>query len=351
MMRAITVHTTRHIAIVAENAKTFWKVVVYQPVSKIRAASAYFCKVFSSTAIDVINSEKLIPIFTATSTMSAIVLNHLFSAILTPFSGTLIVSGKLLLAGDNLFPSSCAAPCIYNRKAFRMITDICPSRYWKWFRAVFAVFCFACYKPHILFLYPLGHKAFRLFFYVAGLEQIELTGAVDQIAFAAQPLKHYQLALTSHERHFLPPAHRPDTDLPLVKLVGHKALIEREGSKGLEAALRFAVNLVGVSNFGEHAHHHIRAKLKLLTNVVVAQLVKRELTEYLRAPRNITHVVAGSICGLKRLLEQCVLLRCRLELELGNQFHTDYFTKYRQNMQSRKEKSQLPHRVKTRCPR
>jgi len=191
---------------------------------------------------------------------------------------------------------------------------------------------------------------FWRFFNIAGLEQVELAIAINQIAFATKPLQERKLLFTAHKRHFLSSTHRPNTDDLRSEFVGHQAFVEREGGKNLKSALRFIVQLVGVGNFGEHTHNYIRAQAKALTNVFVAQPMQRELPKYLLFPGDVAHEVTGGIGSLKRLLKQGVLFGRRLQLELSNQFHKHIVPSIGELRQSRKDSFGFPTRLKPGVP-
>src|SRR5262249_17939924 len=86
--------------------------------------------------------------------------------------------------------------------------------------------------------------------------------------------------------------------------------------------LGFAVELVGVGDFGDTAHGQLGRKAKGLAHRAVGQPMDGELPKRLSRKGDLADVVACGIGRFKRALEGIGVLRRWQELELNGQSHS-----------------------------
>ena len=134
-------------------------------------------------------------------------------------------------------------------------------------------------------------------------------------------LKHGALAFTTHERDSLPPIQCPDRDRRVGQGEREDAVIVSDRGERTKRAPGLLVQLVSITDFRKRPHNHLGRQAECLAHLLIAQLLKRKLAECARFPGDIADGVARGIGRLKRALERISLFRCRLQLQLCNQFH------------------------------
>lgn len=99
---------------------------------------------------------------------------------------------------------------------------------------------------------------------------------------------------------------------------------------GAKRAPGLGIQLVGIRDLRQRTNNHLRSQAERLAHVLIAQLLKRKLSEGARIPGDLADVVASRVRCLKRS-PQCIRLRgCWKEFQLYCKFHySDYRTKER----------------------
>lgn len=151
-------------------------------------------------------------------------------------------------------------------------------------------------------------------------EQVELALTVDQIGFPLTSHQQLSLALSTTERDRLPSGQRPDRNV--IFRVAKNPIIERYGAPFMEDSLNLDIQLVGIGNFGNYSDGKLRRKPVLFADWLIGKLVKPELTEGLRIPRDAGALIGGFISPLKSRLQRNGLLRTRIQFKTDRQFHS-----------------------------
>lgn len=186
-------------------------------------------------------------------------------------------------------------------------------------------------QPHF------GIKALR-FGDVAGLVNVVLTIAQNQIGFALHTLQQLKLALPGQECHFLATVNRPDGDRLFVELPTEDAVVVGDRTQRGKPALSLLVQLVGVCDLGDGTYRHLCRQAKLFADQIVGGMVQIVLPKLLGHPRDTTDFVSGFVGRHKGLSQRFGLLFARLQLDLRNQFHAysiAHFFKYRKPADAR----------------
>ena len=155
----------------------------------------------------------------------------------------------------------------------------------------------------------------------ASNEQIPLATHQRQIGFPALCGKQFTPSLTTNERNCLSPVECPDRNLGTFEVVGQDAIVVRNRTVSLERALCVSIQLVGIRDFSDTAHHKLRGKVERLAHGLISQPVDRELAECLCFPRHMADIVTGSVGRFKRALEGIRLFRRGEQLDGGSQSH------------------------------
>ena len=156
---------------------------------------------------------------------------------------------------------------------------------------------------------------------VTGGEQIKVTIDEGKVGLAMSGLKQFALSLATNKGNLLAAIKRPNTDDLLCDFPTQDAIIIREGSSQFERAFTALVDGVGVSDFANTAHGHLRRQVELLAHIVIGQVVERHPPKLLMFPRLFTHVVAGTVRSLERREQRLALLLCRLKFHFSSKFH------------------------------
>ena len=154
-------------------------------------------------------------------------------------------------------------------------------------------------------------------------KKVELATRVDKVGLAMLKLKPPKLPLARAVKHFLASLERPNRHTELIRLPLEYAVVVGDSAVWPKGALRFAVELVGVSYLALTPHNHLRGKPEPLPNLVVHELVKAELLKGLRVPGHIRDVVARLVCSFQSGKQGSVLFGRGEQLHLGSQPHND----------------------------
>jgi len=164
---------------------------------------------------------------------------------------------------------------------------------------------------------------------LARREQILFALAVQQIAFTLLMFKQLTLRVTAHIGNRFASFCRPDRNGLFVGIPAQHFQVKRDSAVFFEYALVFAVQLVAVGNFGNTAHHGLRAQLRELgTGRVITCLVQVVLSKPLFLPGVFAQPITSSIAHFKRFLEQRMLFCSRLKFDLGGKFHAQQYISY-----------------------
>lgn len=162
----------------------------------------------------------------------------------------------------------------------------------------------------------------RWFRHVAAGEQAERPVYQHEVAFPLLGFQQLPLPLTRAKEDGLAPRRRSDTHLVPVEFPGEDASIKGDRAERLKGALGLFIELVGVRDFGDAAHHHLRRELEPLTGVVVAEPMEVELLKGPVVPRQLAEVVARRVCSSERFFKRRKLLFRRQQLDFSRQSHT-----------------------------
>lgn len=154
--------------------------------------------------------------------------------------------------------------------------------------------------------YGVGYRLWFLWHNFRRGEQIPLATNEHKITFANAVGQQRALVFAANERNRLASLNCPDRDS--ISLVGKNAIIKGNRAKWLEGAFGFPIQLVGVRNFGNAAHHKLSRQTKCFFGVVVRQLVNAELLELACIPGDIAYRVTSSVGTFKCLAQQRGLL-------------------------------------------
>lgn len=147
MMRAITILTASHIAIVAKDAKSRWKTVLSQPFNHGRA-SAYLHRVFPAAAIDVVYGKKFKSIFATALAFAAVMIDDFLPSLFGPKSRGMPRGFPCLIVQG--CPTGRAFLFFQHLSTLLMKFHVGAPWDRKWLVAVRAVFGLARYKSHCL---------------------------------------------------------------------------------------------------------------------------------------------------------------------------------------------------------
>lgn len=146
-MRAITILTASHIAIVAKDAKSRWKTVLSQPFNHGRA-SAYLHRVFPAAAIDVVYGKKFKSIFATALAFAAVMIDDFLPSLFGPKSRGMPRGFPCLIVQG--CPTGRAFLFFQHLSTLLMKFHVGAPWDRKWLVAVRAVFGLARYKSHCL---------------------------------------------------------------------------------------------------------------------------------------------------------------------------------------------------------
>jgi len=161
----------------------------------------------------------------------------------------------------------------------------------------------------------------RRLVHLADLMQIELAAPVNQIRLALHKGQQGKLALPCDKWDGLPPFDGPDAHGLRGQLPGQDAVVIGDAAVRVKAALRFAVELVGVGHLRQQTDGHLRGQLVSLAHGVVAGVMQVILAKGLGFPSDFAHVIRRRVCHLKRATQQFGLPWRGLKFNLRNQFH------------------------------
>lgn len=158
-------------------------------------------------------------------------------------------------------------------------------------------------------------------FNFTGDKQVKLAVDVAQVRLTPVAFQQLALAVAAQVTHALTALQRPDANHLFVSLETKNTVIVGECPARLEGSPRFSVELVGVGDFADSPYRHLCGQPVAFPDIVIDEVVKGILLEYLAVPCLLADVVAGSVGRLKRVEQRVVLVVCGFQFDLRRQFH------------------------------
>ena len=191
--------------------------------------------------------------------------------------------------------------------------------------------------------------------YIANASDVPLSLDDHQIDFALAKRQQLALPIAANERDFLTSRHRPDRN-DIAEFEGKDAVVERLARMLAKrhhlrlAAVRL-VRYVRIRDLGDAANGNLRGDAKPLARVMVCHFVQVELTNGTGFKATLGHPVASVVATLKRFREQLCLLFRRLQLDVGDQFHSSIMDEAVVSVNDLRASARtpIPHRPKGRC--
>lgn len=156
--------------------------------------------------------------------------------------------------------------------------------------------------------------------HIADHVQVERVLDVHQVNLSLTEGKEAALILPTHEGHDLTPVQGPER-YQVVRLEAQDTVIVGDGPVRSEAALRLAVELIGIGHLGNTADGHLCRQAEVCFDDIVGQPVESILPEGALLPGQPAEEIAGSIGSLQGLEQDGVLFRRGQELEVDDQLH------------------------------
>ncbi len=153
--------------------------------------------------------------------------------------------------------------------------------------------------------------------HIASGEEVELAPDKGQVALALLVLQQIKLVLAGLEGNVPPASQCPDRDFLRVQPELEDAIIVGERAVFSKRAPGFAIQLVAIGHLAQSPDHHLRAQLKALAHIVVAQVMEFELAKELVLPSHLADGVAGCVGPLQGLMQQLASVWVRIELDFG----------------------------------
>jgi hypothetical protein len=168
------------------------------------------------------------------------------------------------------------------------------------------------------------------FLNLTGSKQVEL--AIDQgnIGLTMSETQKVILARAANKANNLSASETPDGDFLFQQTPIQDAIIVGNGPMFSEDALCFGIEFVPISHFGYTTYNYLSRKREGLSDLGIGQLVKLKLAEFTSIPRYLANRIASIVGSFKRFLQENRLRIIRQELDLGRQFHVNYYTTNRQ---------------------
>ena len=151
--------------------------------------------------------------------------------------------------------------------------------------------------------------------------QVEGASYVHQIDFALAKGQQDALALSALIPNGHTTLHGPEGERGIRAEAKDTIIVGLRGI-ALKTPARRAVELVGISDFGNTTHGHLRGKPKLGTTALVGKLVQGELAKRLAVPGFFGQPCTGMVRHPQRVQQRRMLFRSGGELEIRHKFHT-----------------------------
>lgn len=164
------------------------------------------------------------------------------------------------------------------------------------------------------------------FLHFADCRKKELVTKQDQVRLSLPRIQQFALTLAAHEGDAQSPGNRPDRNSRVLQSPRKDAVIIGNTTVLPECALLVPVKFVSMGNLGNYAYSNLGRQTKPAANILVAQMMQVELSEYPGFPCLLADELAGSIGRFDCSQESSGLFRGEHELDLRNQFHVLYFS-------------------------
>ena len=139
---------------------------------------------------------------------------------------------------------------------------------------------------------------------IASCQKVEIAPKQNQVTLSLLAFEQFPLSIAANKRYLDSAFKRPDRNDRVVKIVTQQPGVISNATGYFERSFGLFVQLVRVGNFGDATHRHLSRQVKLLTNIVIDQLVNLKLAKSLVIPGNLADVVASFICRFKRLSQK-----------------------------------------------
>jgi hypothetical protein len=150
--------------------------------------------------------------------------------------------------------------------------------------------------------------------------------AIDQIALSTLRLQKVQLGFKSDVAESFTSFDCPDTDISGSEIPGKDAQIIGDRAMSTEHTLAFVAQFVGISYFRDDSDNGLcRDRRKLTAELNVEKPLERELVKFASVPGKLTQPISSGIKRFKRLQQNVRVYGRRLQLDLGDQFHSYIF--------------------------
>lgn len=175
-------------------------------------------------------------------------------------------------------------------------------------------------KAHVNAKMPFHVNRFGRF-YVTSCQHVPFSAHIAQVGLAAPELEQFQVARSGDEGDSHAAVERPERDSSAVEVVRQNPVVIGECAPLGEAAPGVLADIISVRNPADGANNHLRRQPEPRPNIVVGQLVKRELPEGLGRPRLFGDVITRGVSTLQRLSQAISLLRGGEEFNPRSQLH------------------------------
>lgn len=160
---------------------------------------------------------------------------------------------------------------------------------------------------------PIINLSQRRLLNIAGDSQIPLPAVIDQIRFALAILDLLGLPLACNERDSLAASQGPDIDRG-VAAEAQDAVVIGDRSSLTESSLYLLVDLVRVSNLGEHTHRELSTQAEFLPGFMVERLLQGEVGEDFDLPSLGAQPVSALVDPTQSREQEFALLFSREQL-------------------------------------
>ena len=163
------------------------------------------------------------------------------------------------------------------------------------------------------------------FFDFAGSGEEEHSPIEPQVAFPLSGLEQFALTLAADERGANPHIDCLNRDAAILQPPRQNAVIVGDDPRSFEGSPGFAVEFVGVCDFGDCSYRNLGRQIKPISNIFVASVVQVMLPKDFRFPSIITDELASGIGLLNGSFECVSLFGSGEQFDLGDEFHASNY--------------------------
>ncbi len=154
--------------------------------------------------------------------------------------------------------------------------------------------------------------------------QIPVAVAQNEVGFTAWELQEFSLLFAANEwQGFEPTSNRPNAHGGGRQLEVENPRVVGDATQFAEHPLLIPVELVGIGDFRQEAHHDLRGQRELISDGAIAQPMQWKLTELFIVPCQLRNPVGGGIGGFQRRAERSRLAGRRQQFKLDGQLHAN----------------------------